>query len=122
MENFFSRFLNPGISGVDAFFQSWKKENCLLVPPVDLISKTLRHMERDKTIGTLVVPDWPSSSFWPLLWGRYRHAILEYRRYKGKEVILHGRNVNSMFGSSNWEGHVYAIRPVIVRRYVYGHS
>ena len=34
IERFFSRFWNPGTAGVDAFFQSWQNENCLLVPPL----------------------------------------------------------------------------------------
>jgi len=107
---FFSRFWNPGTSGVDAFYQSWKSDNCLLVPPVDLICTTLRKMECEYTKGTLIVPDWPSSSFWPLLWGHCEKAIIDVKRYKGKEVLMHGRNVKSIFGSPDWEGYVYAVR------------
>lgn len=29
---FFSRYWNPGSSGVDAFFQAWQGENCWVVP------------------------------------------------------------------------------------------
>ena len=110
IERFFSRFWNPGTAGVDAFFQSWQNENCLLVPPVTLVCETLKHMDTDSAVGTLVIPDWPSSAFWPLLWGRYKNAIEIFSRHKGKNVVIHGRNVNSLFGSPNWEGHVYAIR------------
>ena len=92
------------------FFQSWRNENCLLVPPVTLVCETLKHMDRDSAVGTLVIPDWPSSAFWPLLWGHYKNAIVTFSRYKGKNVVIHGRNVNSLFGSPNWEGHVYAVR------------
>ena len=98
IERFFSRFWNPGTAGVDAFFQSWQNENCLIV-------------HRDSAVGTLVIPDWPSSAFWPLLWGHYKNAIPTFSRHKGeKNVVIHGRNVNSLFGSPNWEGHVYTIR------------
>ena len=110
IERFFSRFWNPGTAGVDAFFQSWQNENCLLVPPVTLVCETLKHMDRDSAVGTLVIPDWPSSAFWPLLWGHYKNPIVVFSRHKGKNVVIHGRNVNSLFGSPNWEGHVYAIR------------
>ena len=75
IERFFSRFWNPGTAGVDAFFQSWQNENCLLVPPVTLVCETLKHMDRDPAVGTSVVPDWPSSAFWPLLLGHYKNAI-----------------------------------------------
>ena len=36
---FFSRFWNPGSSGVDAFFQTWQGENGWVVPPVVLLPK-----------------------------------------------------------------------------------
>ena len=74
VEKYFSKFWNPGTFGVDAFFQSWKNENCLLVPPVNLVSSTLLFMERDCALGTLIVPDWPSSGFWPLLWRHCKYA------------------------------------------------
>ena len=32
---------------------------------------------------TLVVPAWPSASFWPLLWQRYCSMIREHRYFKG---------------------------------------
>ena len=63
IERFFSRFWNPGTAGVDAFFQSWQNENCLLVPPVTLVCETLKHMDRGSAVGTLINPDWPSSAF-----------------------------------------------------------
>ena len=110
IERFFSRFWNPGTAGVDAFFQSWQNENCLLVPPITLVCETLKHRDRDSAVGTLVIPDWPSSAFWPLLWGHYKNAIVTFSRRKRKNVVIHGRNVNSLFGSPNWEGRVYAIR------------
>ena len=72
IERFFSKFWNPGTAGLDAFFQSWQNENCHLVPPFTLVCETLRHMNRDSAVGTLVIPDWPSSAFWPLLLGHYK--------------------------------------------------
>ena len=110
INRFFSRYWNPGTFGVDAFFQSWKNENCLLAPPVDLVPQTLKYMEKELAVGTLIVPHWPSAVFWPLLWGRHRSAVIDYNRYEGAEVVTHGRNVNSIFGSASWPGHMYAIR------------
>ena len=109
VEKYYSRFWNPDTSGVDAFFQSWENDNCLLVPPVDLVSKTLKYMEKELAFGTLVVPDWPSSVFWPLLWRHFEHKIVDWKRFKGKDVLIHGRNTNSVLGSPDWEGHVYAV-------------
>ena len=33
VKKFFSRFWNPGATGIDAFYQDWSHENCLVVPP-----------------------------------------------------------------------------------------
>ena len=53
-------------------------ENCLLVSPVTLVCETLKHMDRDSAVGTLVIPDWPSSAFWQLLLGHYKNAIITF--------------------------------------------
>ena len=95
---------------MDAFFQSWQNENCLLFPHVSLVCETLKHMDRDSAVRTFVIPDWPSSASWPLLWGHNKNAIVTFSRHKEKNVVIHGRNVDSLFGSPDWEGHVYAIR------------
>lgn len=64
---FFSRFWNPGSSGVDAFFQAWQGENCWVVPSVALLSRALKFMSHSRAQGTLVLPYWSSAPSWPLL-------------------------------------------------------
>lgn len=110
VERFFSRFWNPGCAGVDAFFQQWTGENCLVVPPVNIIPQVLSYMESQKCIGTLIVPCWPSASFWPLLWQRYGNNIKEYRYYKGNQCCSHGRNANSVIGAKDWTSYIIAMR------------
>ena len=107
---FYSRFWNPGSLGMDAFYQSWQGENCLLVPPVNLVAQVLQRMSIQRATGTLVVPAWPSAVFWPLLWYRYSDCIVEYMYVKGSEYTCHGRNANSIIGSTDWEGYMIAVR------------
>ena len=64
---FNSRFYTPGCAGVDALAQNWNSENNWLCPPVHLIPATLRHLAKHKGIGTLIVPEWPSALFWPII-------------------------------------------------------
>ena len=64
---FNSRFWNPGSEAVDAFTVDWAGENNWLCPPIGLIPRVLRHMQCCKAEGTLVVPLWKSSPFWPIL-------------------------------------------------------
>ena len=64
---FNSKFFCPGTENVNAFTENWRDEFNWLCPPVSLIAKTLRHMKYCKAVGVLLVPNWRSSYFWPLL-------------------------------------------------------
>ena len=75
LPRFFSRFWNPGASGIDFFAQELSSENCLVVPPVSLVARVIHYLSLQKAMATLVVPLWPSSSFWPLLTSKYRSFI-----------------------------------------------
>ena len=110
VSRFFSRFWNPGTSGVDAFFQSWGQENCLVVPPVAIASRVIIFMFQNKARGTLVVPYWPSAPFWPLLISRFTHYVGNSIHYKGNTALRHGSNTNSLLGSSAWTGSIVACR------------
>ena len=109
---FFSRFWNPGSSGVDAFFQTWQGENCWVVPPVVLLSKVLRFMYLSRAQGTLVLPYWPSAPFWPLLVRDFWEFVIDYQFFVGALSVRQGRNSNSLLGSPTWSGHIIAVRLV----------
>ena len=77
---FNSKFFSPGCFGVDALAQNWSTDNNWLCPPVHLTPASLRKLASHKAVGTLVVPEWPSASFWPLLHstpGRFGPFILD---------------------------------------------
>ena len=99
---FYSCFWNPDYTGVDALYQPWLEENCLIVPPVNIVTQVLNYMSTQNTVGTLV--------FWPVLWQRYGSHITEYRYYKGNKCCIHGRNTKSIIGSHVWNGYIIAIR------------
>ncbi len=67
VQRFNSRCWNPGTEAVDAFTVNWADENNWLCPPIALIPRVIGHARACKAVGTLVVPCWPSSSFWPIL-------------------------------------------------------
>ena len=66
-KRFNSKFYWPTSEQVDAFSISWDKESNCLVPPVSLVPKVLQHMSRCSCSGVLIVPFWPSASFWPFI-------------------------------------------------------
>ena len=107
---FFSRFWNPGSAGVDFLVQSLESENCLVVPPVVLIARVLHYLKIQRALATLVIPFWPSSSFWPLITCTYAAAVQGYVLEDGCRALMHGRNTNSLLGSKSFRGQVAGIR------------
>ena len=73
LKKFNSKFWCPDTAAVDAFSQDWSKDNNYSVPPIHLIAKVIDHSIITKSVGTLIVPWWPSAPFWPLLIGTLRN-------------------------------------------------
>ena len=57
----------PGSEAVDTFTCDWSMENNWWCPPIYLVSRVLRHAQSTKAKGTLIIPQWPSAPYWPLL-------------------------------------------------------
>ena len=94
----------------DAFLKLEKLENCLVVPPVVLIARVLHYLKVQRALATLVIPFWPSSSFWPLITFTYAAAVQGYVLEDGCRALMHGRNTNSLLGSKSFRGQVAGIR------------
>lgn len=112
---FYSRFWSPGTSGVDAFAFDWGNVNNWIVPPVCLIPRVIKHLIRCRAIGTLIVPKWPSSLFWPLLvsFGKnsFQDFIREYVEYsKPRNFFVPGSCKDSVFAMSPFCSNVLALR------------
>ena len=110
LSRFFSRFWNPGASGIDFFAQELSSENCLVVPPVSLVARVIHYLSLQKAMATLVVPLWPSSSFWPLLTSKYRSFIKGHFTLNASQGLTLGRNSNSFLGSPRFTSEVVALR------------
>ena len=111
---FNSRYSCPGSSAVDAFSSSWENENNWLVPPIYLISKTLKHVRASRAVATLLVPVWPSASFWPLLFSKYSPLsvmVTDSVSFSNcSDIFVHGRNHKSIFGSRLFKSSVLCVR------------
>lgn len=64
---FNTKYASPGSCGVDAFTQDWSQENNWLCPPVTSVVQCVRYLESCHGSGTLIIPEWPSTVFWPFL-------------------------------------------------------
>ena len=92
LSRFSSRIWTPGRAGIYFFVVSLSNENCLVVSPVCLDSNTLYCMFEQKAVGSLVVPFWSPSSFWPLIRRIYASFIVDCRIFSDDGTLEYGRN------------------------------
>ena len=103
LPRFCSRFLNPGCEAVDAFTVHWAGENNWIFPPPYLIPRVLQHMAQGNEIGTLVIPEWHSAPWWPLLvtrqgrWQPFVRDSCKLEPYDG--ILVPGSAASSQFAS-----------------------
>lgn len=64
--NYVSWFPDPGAIAVDAFTLSWSDTRFFAFPPFILLPRVLRKILNDNAEGVVVVPWWPSQSWFPL--------------------------------------------------------
>jgi hypothetical protein len=109
-----SLYWNPGSIAVDAFTSDLSGENNWLVPPVAMVSRVINHLIKSNSVGTLVVPKWPSSPFWLLLFDTgliYKQYVTDVLEFSETDRILQpGNNVNSLFARGDFTGNILAVR------------
>ena len=77
---------DPGCSYVDAFSIDWSKFNYFAFPPFSLIPKCVQKIIQDKAQGILLVPVWPTQTWFLLI------LQLLYRQpwiFKPSQNLLH---------------------------------
>lgn len=97
---FNSRFWCPGTSAVDAMKQNWALHNNWLVPPPRLLLLVIAKIVRDQCTCTLLVPEWRSAPFWPMLFQRdgfKSDFITDYTRLPPGRLTKRGRGRNGIF-------------------------
>ena len=86
---------------MDAFTCNWGDENNWLCPPVQLVPRVIQHARKCKARGTLLVPEWPSAPFWPILFpekGQFAAFIFLVKVLTPDEfLICPGRLGSSLF-------------------------
>ena len=60
---------------MDAFTVNWGDKHQLVVPPVGLVSRLVQHATKTKALETLIVPQWISAPFWPILFPEGSPAV-----------------------------------------------
>ena len=57
----------PEAHAVNAFHISWKRHTFYAFPPFSVIQRVLQKIYEEETTGLLVVPHWPTQTWWPYL-------------------------------------------------------
>ena len=115
-KRFCSKYWCPGTMKVDAFSFDWSNENCLMVPPTFLIARCVKHFLACKgnVSGVLIVPFWPSATFWPFLVNEkqnFKEFIKEYLFFPStRELLLLGEFKGSLMGSTENEISIFILR------------
>ncbi|KAH3847037.1 uncharacterized protein LOC127873650 isoform X1 [Dreissena polymorpha] len=110
---FNSKWWVPGTEAVNCFTQSWSCFNNWLVPPPQVSVKCFKKMEHDECVGTLVVPEWESAAFWPLITdgkGGYSKNVKDVYILPQTGVINPGRGNNGLFGNEHLPFRMLALR------------
>ena len=84
---------------MDAFTCNWGGENNWWCPPIHLIPRLLGHAKETQAKGTLIVPQWPSAPFWPMLFAsKVRQNVLATEVIEKEKVeICCGRSGDQLF-------------------------
>ena len=101
-----------GTEGVDAFVFNWKNEMNWLVPPISEVCRVV-HKINEPTLGTVIVPYWPSAEFWPLLnkGGAWEPYIVDVKNFEnGRRYIEQGSCIFSLVGSKNFSSALVALK------------
>ena len=98
---FNSRFAAPGSEAIDTFTCIWNGENNWWFPPVCLVPRVIRHAQNSEAVRTLIVFQWLSAPFWPLLfpngWDPADYVVGWIELPSGTELILPGLTGASLF-------------------------
>ena len=114
LERYNSRFLDFESEATDTFTQSWNADNNWLVPPINLVWRTIFHTLECKGRGTLIVPKWPSAAFWPILFDKFGKKqpfvsyILELK--SGQGIFTCDMADNCIFHPSRFNSKVLAVK------------
>lgn len=84
LPRFNSRAHDPYAEAYDAFTQNWAGENNWIFPDFNLVSNVLQHLRLNRAKGAVVLPHWPSQSWWPVA----KEAALDWILIPREEIWL----------------------------------
>ena len=110
---FYSKFWFYQSSSVDTFTYDWSQSFGLYVPPIILVSRVLKKMESCRAKGILVIPEWRSANFWPLICtnhGEMKSFILDWMHLPTEKCYYTPcKNGTGIFGNEDLKFNMLAL-------------
>ena len=83
-----------------------------MVPPISLIAQNIKHARYCNASGVLIVPEWKSATFWPMIHSGYKfrdgiRPLLEFRA--PKNFFISGPGSNDVFTEKAFAGTVWVL-------------
>ena len=97
---FTSMWWVPGTEAVNAMEENWVGENNWAVPPPRLILNCIKKIENEQADYTLIVSEWLSAPFWPMLFGTgatFKRSISEVFQLPKRNIIDVSPGNNGIF-------------------------
>jgi hypothetical protein len=111
VEKFFSYTYADSCAGVDAMVHSWSGETVYCAPPISMILRVVRKLEKSKTTGVLLVPLWRGAKFWLHAFPDGRHLSGLFSEMRKMRIKTDSWSVSpkDCFGGGKWV-HFLALR------------
>jgi hypothetical protein len=100
LNKYVTEFYDPNAMAMDAFTIRWNFM-AWVCPPVSLLSRVINRIRSSKCQGVLIVPNWPASSFCPLIFDAQGSCKCPFRFIKEfRPYILQHENCRNtpLFG------------------------
>ena len=100
---FASKFYHDQAIAVDAFSIAWSKM-AWVCPPTSLIIRVVQRIRNSRCEGLLIIPNWPASSFFPLIFakGKVLHPFRLISEFSPYILQNEGARNTPLFGKTNF--------------------
>ena len=100
---------SPGAVAWMPWLKTGAPKNNWLCPPVHVIIDSVRHLKSCSRRGTLIIPEWPSASFWPFL----RERSSQFKSFVVDVFVLPA--ISDLLLEGPGQNQIYASRPSVFR-------
>jgi hypothetical protein len=91
VDKYFSWKPDPQALAIDAMSENWQDKFFYAFPPFNLVGPVLQKIELENCTGIVVVPKWPTQTWWPKFMQLCSCTHLVLSRKRGQPMLTHPR-------------------------------